>query len=134
MVPVMCLLFLVKYMKNLLGSSYTVLYLKLSSYLEWLKNCFMFNLVVFFWGEGYICGIKPTPQQRQCHILNLLCHKGILTYVHFKRNNVGTPWWLSGLRIWHCRLLWLGSLLCPEFNLWPGNFCMLWVWQKKERM
>ena len=22
-------------------------------------------------------------------------------------------------------LLWLG------FSLWPGNFCMLWVWQKK---
>ena len=23
-------------------------------------------------------------------------------------------------------LLWLG------FSLWPGNFCMLWVWQKKR--
>ena len=59
MVPVMCLLFLVKYMKNLLGSSYTVLYLKLSSYLEWLKNCFMFNLVVFFGGRATSVGSNP---------------------------------------------------------------------------
>ena len=28
-------------------------------------------------------------------------------------------------------LLWLGSQLWQEFDPWPLNFCMLWVWPKK---
>jgi len=27
-------------------------------------------------------------------------------------------------------LLWLGSLLWPRFDPWPGNFCMLQPWPK----
>ena len=30
-------------------------------------------------------------------------------------------------------LLWLGLLLWLRFNPWPRNFCMLWVWLKKEK-
>ena len=29
-------------------------------------------------------------------------------------------------------LLWLRSLLWCRFDLWPGNFCMPWVWFKKK--
>ena len=30
-------------------------------------------------------------------------------------------------------LLCLSSLLWHGFNLWPGNFCMPWAWQKKKK-
>ena len=29
-------------------------------------------------------------------------------------------------------LPWLGSLLWHRFDPWPGNFHVLWVWQKKR--
>ena len=29
-------------------------------------------------------------------------------------------------------LQWLGLLGWYGFNPWPGNFCMPWVWPKKE--
>ena len=31
-------------------------------------------------------------------------------------------------------LLWAGSLLWLWFNPWPRNFCMLWVWPKKNHL
>ena len=30
-------------------------------------------------------------------------------------------------------LLWLGSLLWCQFDSWPRNFHMQWVWQKKDK-
>ena len=30
-------------------------------------------------------------------------------------------------------LLLLGSLLWCRFNAWPRNFCMPWLWPKKEK-
>ena len=42
--------------------------------------------------------------------------------------------WPSGLGIWCCH--WCGSrlqsLLWCGFDPWPGNFLMLWVWQKTK--
>ena len=36
----------------------------------------------------------------------------------------GVPWWLSGLRIWHCH-----SSGCDP---WPRNFCMPLAWPKEK--
>ena len=64
-------------------------------------------------------------------------HQGKLGKVYILKLHVGIPWWLSGLRIWHCRCHGKGSIpgpgtsVCPEYNPTPAppiythSLCML---------
>ena len=53
-------------------------------------------------------------------------HQGKLGKVYILKLHVGIPWWLSGLRIWHCRCHGKGSIpgpgtsVCPEYNPTPA--------------
>ena len=50
---------------------------------------------------------------------------------HQKVNKQEFPGGLAGT--WHCHCYGLlRSLLWCMFDLWPGNFCMLWTWPKKS--
>ena len=50
---------------------------------------------------------------------------------HQKVNKQEFPGGLAGT--WHCHCYGLlRSLLWCMFDLWPGNFCMLWTWPKKK--